>query len=73
MSYSVVGEERKQEWAGSLYVIRDVWDAELSPEGFKTRLERCEYAVKNDENQTVWKPCREGVEFSEIEPFEDAA
>lgn len=73
MSYVVAGEERKHEWAGSLYVIRDIWDTELSPEGFKTRLGRCEYAVKNDENQTVWKTCREGVEFSEIEPFEDAA
>ncbi|PDT82924.1 hypothetical protein [Sinorhizobium sp. BJ1] len=60
------GEERRHKHEGSLYRIRDVW-------GDDGRLVRCEYATKTDGGSTVWFPCREGVLFSEIEPFEKAA
>ena len=73
MQHISVGAERRTEWNGGLYIIRDVWEMTPGPEGFKGRLERCEYAVKNDEGHTIWKPCIEGVLFADIEPFEKVA
>jgi hypothetical protein len=49
-----------------LYRIRDVRDTPDS------RF-RCEYATIDEAGNTVWKPCREGVNFDEIQPFEPIA
>lgn len=63
------GVERRQEWNGGVYIIRDVWVLdETRPRGY--RLERCEYAVKGADGRKVWKPCAEGVSFFDIEWFE---
>lgn len=63
------GAERVYNDNGSVYVIRDLWAEDASrPSG--VRLERCEYKTKDFEGKVHWKPCREGVLFSDIEPYE---
>ena len=65
-------EVRRYETPHGVFEIRDRWELDADrPSGF--RLVTCEYAVKDDAGNKVWKPCREGVSFSEIEPFERAA
>lgn len=64
-----IGAERVYEESGCVYVIRDVWREDAArPSGVS--LERCEYAVKDSAGNQQWLPCREGVSFSEIEPYE---
>lgn len=66
---SQAGVERRNEWNGAIYILRDVWVLdETRAEGF--RLDRCEYAVKGADGRKVWKPCVEGVEYADIEWFE---
>lgn len=48
-----------------VYLIRDQQDE-------KGRFAGCEYAVKSDDGE-IWKPCAEGVLFSDIEPYEARA
>jgi hypothetical protein len=58
-------------WNGNVYRVRDVWRAnERSSTGVS--LLCCEYATKSERGGTVWKPCIEGVEFADIEPYEKA-
>lgn len=66
-----LGPERKAEWNGGIYVIRDILRRGPAPNGVS--FLRCEYATKDANGETVWKPCAEGVEFSTIEPFEKVA
>jgi hypothetical protein len=66
------GITRRHDHDGSVYVTRDVWALDPSRvSGFK--LVTCQYATKDEVGDTIWADCREGVAFSEIEPFEDAA
>lgn len=66
-----IGEERRHEYEGDVFIIRDVWVKDARrPSG--ERLMRCEYKTRVD-GKIVWKPCYEGVLFSDIEPFEKAA
>ncbi len=66
------GVERGHETEHGVFIIRDRWVLDASrPSGF--RLDTCEYAVKDETGATVWKPCAEGVHFSDIEPFERVA
>lgn len=58
--YSMPAE---QEWGRNLYVVRDVLTSDLRFAGF------CQFKTIRDDGVVVWKPCREGVEFSEIEPL----
>lgn len=63
------GAERVYNENGCVYVIRDLWEEDAStPSG--VRLQRCEYKMKDDAGQPHWRPCREGVSFREIEPYE---
>lgn len=52
---------RVYEHEGNVYVIRDV-------ENWDKKSPRCEYAVKRDGVET-WVSCKEGVLFSDIEPY----
>jgi len=45
---------------GKLYLIRDTFNG--------LRLQ-CQYGVKGEGTAVDWKDCRQGVNFSEIEPF----
>ena len=54
--------ERRYEHEGAVYMIRDVMNSDGSFSG------RCEYAASGNR----WLPCREGVNFSEIQPLEYA-
>ncbi len=53
---------RRYDTEQGVYLIRDQMDE-------AGRFAGCEYAVKSDDG-TVWKPCAEGVLFSDIEPYE---
>ena len=59
------GSERRYEHNGAAYIIRDV----LTDEG---TFMACEYAVKSESGHVRRLPCREGVFFEEIQPFEYA-
>ena len=48
---------------GKVYRIRDVF----STGGV---FQTCEYATKDEAGLAVWTPCREGVAFADIKPFE---
>lgn len=67
------GEPRIYTVDAGTFIIRDVKEMYASPEGFKTRRLGCEYAINDGQGGSLWKPCGEGVLFSEIEPFEAAA
>lgn len=58
-----VRDVRRHETEQGVYIIRDLQD-----EG--ERFTGCEYAVKAEGGGEIWKPCAEGVLFSEIEPYE---
>jgi hypothetical protein len=60
------GAERVHTKDGCVYVIRDVWE---HGEPGKRKLLRCEYKVPGGPHGR-WLPCREGVSFSEIQPYE---
>ncbi|RVK79357.1 hypothetical protein CN157_09200 [Sinorhizobium meliloti] len=68
------GEERMQHAARTCdldqyYLIRDIWIIDDNDElvGLKT----CEYGIKGEDGKgTIWKPCRQGVNFADIEPYE---
>lgn len=62
MAVEEISAERVYEETGCVYVIRDVWDGK--------RLVRCEFKTKGSNGEEHWRPCREGVSFSEIEPYE---
>jgi hypothetical protein len=51
------------EYGHRLYVIRDVLTSDRRFAGF------CQYKTQRADGLVVWKPCREGVNFSEIEPL----
>ena len=51
-------------WKGATYVIRDVLTHDRHFAGF------CQFKTRRQDGVIVWKPCPEGVEFSQIEPFE---
>ncbi len=71
-SHLEYGAERRHEHDGKVYRIRDVWSVSNRLNG--RVLARCEYATKEGRRgQTVWHPCREGVSFAEIEPFEQVS
>ncbi|MGH0331009.1 hypothetical protein [Sinorhizobium meliloti] len=61
--------ERRYICRGHIYRIRD---RKLGDAVYRWE-ERCLYATKDEGGNTVWKPCSEGVEFDNIEPFEKAA
>jgi hypothetical protein len=63
-----VGVERVYEHEGCVFVIRDIWREDQS-KASGVSLERCEYKTKKD-GGIRWVPCREGVSFSEIEPYD---
>lgn len=63
------GAERVYNESGSVYVIRDLWEADATSSA-GVKLQRCEYKIKDDAGVPHWRPCREGVSFSEIEPYE---
>lgn len=63
------GVERRYETEHGVFVIRDLWVLDASnPYGF--RFGTCQFAVRGNDGATVWKPCAEGSQFSDIEPFE---
>lgn len=51
-------QSRCYERDGAVYLIRDVGP----------RM-GCEYAVRGDDDVVEWKPCAEGVAFTDIEPL----
>ena len=66
-----IGEERRHEYEGKVFIIRDVWVKDANrPSG--ERLLHCEYKTKVG-RKAVWKPCFEGVLFADIEPFGKAS
>ncbi|MDL2203532.1 hypothetical protein QQF51_12775 [Brucella intermedia] len=58
-----VNGARRYETDLGVFLIRDVHDE-------KGRFSGCEYAVKAEDGSEMWKPCAEGVLFSDIEPYE---
>lgn len=56
---------------GDVFVIRDVWSDGGNEYRKGLSLMRCEYAVHRG-NEIEWKPCAEGVRFSDIEPYRNA-
>ena len=65
----VYGEPRSLKSEGWVYIIRDVWERR-DERGELRDLVRCEYATKGKRGKKVWKPCIEGVQFKDIQPFE---
>ena len=57
-------QERRYEHNGAVYIIRDVLNDDGSFGG------SCEYAVTSETGNVRWLPCREGVTFEEIQPFQ---
>lgn len=64
---TIIGAERVYRENGCVYVIRDVWADKLGG-----NLERCEFKMKTGEGDggCRWVPCREGVKFEDIQPYE---
>jgi hypothetical protein len=65
------GDHRSYDWEGGRYIIRDVWKHDPT-RPTKEWLLRCEYKVQR-EGKDVWLHTYEGVEFSQIEPYEKIA
>lgn len=63
---------REHIWEGNRYVIRDIREPSPLGRSVAGRFIRCEYATKDDAGVTIWTPCQ-GVDFSDIKPFEPAA
>lgn len=53
--------ERRYRVGGALYAIRDLYRGR--------QFIACEYAQRNPNGSTKWLPCREGVDFNEIQPL----
>ncbi|MFD1326748.1 hypothetical protein [Mycoplana ramosa] len=64
-------DERRYEQDGMTYVFRDQY--QVDENGNRHGRIQVQYATKHEDGNTVWKPCREGVNFSEVEPFEAVA
>lgn len=60
--HSLVAGERWYVWSKCAYVIRDHFNGE-------GKFVRCEYGTRMLDGGIAWKPCEEGVEFADIEPF----